>query len=63
VLATTLGSEDGVAHWAHLGGFMVGMAIALLMLFARLVNARGGDILSRILGKRAWVLIGRPVAA
>ncbi|MBU0637665.1 MAG: rhomboid family intramembrane serine protease [Planctomycetes bacterium] len=55
-----LGWEDEVAHWAHLGGFLAGVGIALVLLFSRLVNARGGDILSAILGKYAWALIGKP---
>lgn len=60
VLYTSLGVQTGTAHWAHLGGFIAGMVVALVMLVTRLVNARGGDILSRILGKNAWALIGRP---
>lgn len=60
VLFTILGAEDGVAHWAHLGGFIVGMAVALALLFARVVNARGGDIISVILGHRARALVGMP---
>jgi membrane associated rhomboid family serine protease len=63
VIYTSFGLENGVAHWAHLGGFITGMAVALFMLITRLVNARGSDLLSRILGRRAWFLIGRPVAA
>ena len=60
VIATILGSQDGVAHWAHLGGFIVGMTIALIMLLTRMVNARGGDLLSATLGRYAWPLIGKP---
>jgi membrane associated rhomboid family serine protease len=60
VLATALGAEDGVAHWAHLGGFIAGMAIALVLILTRLVNAYGGDILSVALGRYAWPLLGRP---
>ena len=52
--------NTGVAHWAHLGGFITGVVVALVLLFTRLVNARGGDILSAILGRHAWALIGRP---
>jgi membrane associated rhomboid family serine protease len=53
-------SEDGVAHWAHLGGFICGAGIALIMLVARMQSARHGDLLSVVLGKGAWVLIGKP---
>lgn len=55
-----LGTEDFVAHWAHLGGFMVGAALASLLLITRLVHARGGDLFSVILGSGAWPLVGRP---
>ena len=60
VIAAALRAESGVAHWAHLGGFMAGVAIALLLLLTRAVNAHGGDILSVALGRRAWALLGRP---
>lgn len=51
---------DSTAHWAHLGGFMAGAAVALILLIARLETARGGDILSYALGRHAWPLIGKP---
>ncbi len=57
---TLLGVEDEVARWAHLGGFGVGMALALFLLVTRLVNTRGGDLLSALLGRHAWALVGRP---
>jgi len=60
VAFTALGAEDDVAHWAHLGGFLAGAGLALVLLFSRLVNARGGDILSAVLGRHAWALIGKP---
>ncbi len=60
VVFTIIGADDGVAHWAHLGGFIVGMVLGLILLVARLVNARGGDLISVILGRRAWALLGRP---
>jgi membrane associated rhomboid family serine protease/pSer/pThr/pTyr-binding forkhead associated (FHA) protein len=60
VLATLFGTKDGVGHWAHLGGFFAGIAVALLLLMARQVNARGGDLISVTLGKHAWALVGRP---
>ena len=60
VFYTALGAEDGTAHWAHLGGFIVGVAVGLLLLCFRLVNARGGDLLSGLLGRHAWALIGKP---
>ena len=60
VSATLLGAELGVAHWAHLGGFIAGVAVALLLLVTRLVNAHGGDILSVAFGRYAWAVVGRP---
>lgn len=60
VLWTYVGLEDGVAHWAHIGGFLVGVAFALILLLTRLVDGRGGDLLSVLLGRRAWALLGRP---
>ena len=60
VIYTVIGIETGVAHWAHLGGFGVGVLIAVALLLARLVNARGGDIISVTLGRHAWSIVGRP---
>jgi membrane associated rhomboid family serine protease len=54
------GSFDGVAHWAHLGGFLTGVIIALALLLSRLSSARGGDILSVAFGRYAWPLLGKP---
>jgi len=56
-------SEDQIAHWAHLGGFMLGAVAALGLLLTRQINAGGGDLLSVMLGKRAWALIGKPTSA
>jgi len=58
--ATLLQARDGVAHWAHLGGFGVGIVFALVLLLSRLVNARGGDVLSMVLGRYAWAMLGKP---
>jgi len=60
VFYTALGVEDGTAHWAHLGGFIAGAGIAIVLVLARLVNARGGDIFSALLGRHAWALVGKP---
>ncbi len=60
VIYTVAGWQDNVAHWAHLGGFLTGAGVALVLLFSRLVNARGGDLLTAILGRHAWGLIGKP---
>ena len=60
VLPVALGHQDGTAHWAHLGGFLVGALLALTLLLTRLVNGRGADLLSISLGKHAWKLLGKP---
>jgi len=60
VLATVLKWQDGTAHWAHLGGFLTGMAVGFILLLTRAVNARGNDLLSAVLGRRAWPILGKP---
>jgi len=60
VIYTVAGIETGTAHWAHLGGFIAGAAIGLVLLLTRTVNCQGGDIISAILGRYAWALVGRP---
>ena len=60
VFATAFGSKDSVAHWAHLGGFLAGMALAIVLLATRLADARGGDLLSVTLGRYAWPILGKP---
>jgi membrane associated rhomboid family serine protease len=50
----------GVAHWAHIGGFITGMILGLGILLSRLWNTHGGDVLSVTLGRHAWPLIGKP---
>ncbi len=60
VFFTALRLDTGTAHWAHLGGFIAGIACAVLLMCARLVHARGGDLLSRLFGRLAWLLIGKP---
>ncbi len=60
-LASTIaGSEDGVAHWAQMGGLGAGALLALIQLFTRAVNARGKDLVSVLLGRHAWALLGKP---
>jgi membrane associated rhomboid family serine protease len=50
----------GTAHWAHIGGFVVGASVAIVLLLTRQFNTRGGDMLSVLLGKHAWPLLGKP---
>ena len=60
VIYTACGTDDNVARWAHLGGFGIGAGVGLVLLLLRLINARGCDIVSAILGRHAWALVGRP---
>ncbi len=60
IFMTAQGVDDGTAHWAHIGGFGIGVAVGLILLLTRSVNGRGGDIVSALLGKTAWLLVGRP---
>jgi membrane associated rhomboid family serine protease len=50
----------GVAHWAHMGGFLTGVVLALGILLSRQFNCRGADLLSVALGRHAWPLLGKP---
>ncbi len=59
-ISSHFGISGGVAHWAHIGGFVSGMLVALTILISRLVNCRGNDILSVAFGKGAWPLLGKP---
>lgn len=59
VLFTLLELQDGVAHWAHLGGFITGVVLAIVLLIARQVPPQG-DLISLALGKYAWPILGRP---
>jgi membrane associated rhomboid family serine protease/pSer/pThr/pTyr-binding forkhead associated (FHA) protein len=53
-------AHGGVAHFAHLGGFATGFVLAFAILLSRTVDCGGGDLLSVILGRWAWPLVGRP---
>ena len=46
--------------WAHLGGFIAGVVLGLVLLLSRVFHAGGTDLLSVLLGKRVWALTGRP---
>jgi membrane associated rhomboid family serine protease len=60
LLPLALQSHDHIGHWAHLGGFISGAALALILLMTRQVKAGGADVISVALGPRAWGLVGRP---
>jgi membrane associated rhomboid family serine protease len=45
-------SQETVAHWAHLGGFAMGMILAIGLLLSGSVDADGADLLSIIFGTR-----------
>ena len=59
ILYLNLGDGTGVAHWAHVGGFLSGMGAALVLLIARQVWT-GCDLVSLALGRWAWPLFGVP---
>jgi membrane associated rhomboid family serine protease len=59
ILYLNLSDNTGVAHWAHLGGFLSGMGAALVLLIARQVWT-GCDLVSLALGRWAWCLFGTP---
>jgi membrane associated rhomboid family serine protease/pSer/pThr/pTyr-binding forkhead associated (FHA) protein len=59
-ISSHFGLSGGVAHMAHIGGFATGMVLGFGILFSRLWNTHGGDVLSVTLGKHAWPLIGKP---
>jgi membrane associated rhomboid family serine protease len=59
VVAVSLRAETGTAHWAHIGGFCWGIALGLVLLVCRAADSRA-DILSLVLGKYAWPLVGKP---
>jgi membrane associated rhomboid family serine protease len=46
--------------WVDLGGVAAGVVIALALLMSRKVNCGNGDLLSVVLGRHAWPLIGKP---
>ncbi len=60
VAATLFNWRDGTAHWAHLGGFISGAILALVLLLTRQVNMHGADIISVLLGRHSWRLLGTP---
>ena len=60
VAATLFSWRDGTAHWAHLGGFICGAILALVLLLTKQVNMHGADIVSVLLGRHAWNLLGKP---
>jgi len=61
VIAVSLMLKSGTAHWAHIGGLVGGITIALVLLAGRIAYTRS-DMLSLVLGKYAWKIIGTPEA-
>jgi membrane associated rhomboid family serine protease/DNA-directed RNA polymerase subunit M/transcription elongation factor TFIIS len=59
VIAVSLMVTTGTAHWAHIGGLVWGFILALILLAARAAYSRS-DVLSLVLGKYAWPIIGNP---
>ncbi|HEY2586304.1 MAG TPA: rhomboid family intramembrane serine protease [Tepidisphaeraceae bacterium] len=59
-LMTLLDNPYHATAWAHFLGLPIGIALGLALLIARQVNAHGADLISVTLGRRAWILLGRP---
>ena len=59
VIAVSLGQNTGTAHWAHIGGLVWGFIIAYGLLAGRIAYS-GGDVVSLVLGRHAWRIIGTP---
>jgi membrane associated rhomboid family serine protease len=59
IIAVSLMMTTGTAHWAHIGGLAWGIALAFVLLAARIAYSRS-DVLSLVLGKHAWPIIGSP---
>jgi membrane associated rhomboid family serine protease/predicted RNA-binding Zn-ribbon protein involved in translation (DUF1610 family) len=61
VIAVSLTVKSGTAHWAHIGGLLGGITLAFVLLAARIAYS-GSDMLSLVLGRYAWMIIGTPEA-
>jgi membrane associated rhomboid family serine protease len=59
-LMTLLEDPYHATAWAHYLGLPIGIFIGFVLLLARQADARGADLISVVLGRRAWVLLGRP---
>jgi membrane associated rhomboid family serine protease len=60
VAMVVFGFQGSTAHWAHIGGFVTGVIIGIGLLMSRQFDCRNGDLLSMVLGKHAWPIIGKP---
>jgi membrane associated rhomboid family serine protease len=59
VIAVSLMMATGTAHWAHIGGLIWGIVFAFVLLAGRIAYSRS-DVLSLVLGRHAWPIIGNP---
>ncbi|NIP23846.1 MAG: rhomboid family intramembrane serine protease [Phycisphaerae bacterium] len=59
VIAVSLLLASSTAHWAHIGGFVFGVVLAFILLAGRIAYSRS-DVLSLVLGRQAWPIIGNP---
>ena len=59
VIAVSLLLNTGTAHWAHIGGLIWGFIIAYGLLAGRAAYS-GSDVVSLVLGRHAWRIIGTP---
>jgi membrane associated rhomboid family serine protease len=63
VLMTMLITHGGIDWIAHLCGFGAGMVGAMILLIARQADANRTDMISLVLGKSSWALLGKPGSA
>jgi membrane associated rhomboid family serine protease len=59
-LSTLLEDPFHATAWAHFAGLPIGIALGLALLLGRQADAHGADVISVLLGRRAWALLGRP---
>jgi membrane associated rhomboid family serine protease len=59
IIAVSFVMSTGTAHWAHIGGLIGGFVAAFGLLAGRIAYSRS-DMLSLVLGKYAWPIIGTP---
>jgi membrane associated rhomboid family serine protease/DNA-directed RNA polymerase subunit RPC12/RpoP len=59
IIAVSLMMTTGTAHWAHIGGLILGIVLAFILLAGRIAYSRS-DVLSLVLGRHAWPIIGKP---
>jgi membrane associated rhomboid family serine protease len=59
-LMTLFDDPSHATAWAHFLGLPIGVVVGFILLLARQADAHGADLISVTLGRRAWILLGRP---